>query len=90
MRSTLDRKESRTPCLRGSTIDRGRAVPISLLHVLGVEPILQEDGRRVAYGMYNVGLLSRLLGGSLHVTEQGASIVASRWKFTSLFRKGES
>lgn len=41
-------------------------VPAELLDVLGSAPIVHDDTDRVGYGMYNVGLLTRLLGGSIY------------------------
>jgi len=59
-----------TPCLR-IYYRSSRSVPQDVIEKLGRSPIEQPIGSRVAYGMYNVGLLTRLLGGSLHVSSQG-------------------
>lgn len=60
----------RTPCLR-IHYRSSKSLATPMKDLLGATPIPQDDGRRVAFGMYNVGLLTRLLGGSLHVTERG-------------------
>lgn len=56
---------SSIPCLRIFYRSSRRASD-QILNSLGITPIRQSNGR-VAYGMYNVGLLTRLLGGNLHV-----------------------
>jgi hypothetical protein len=58
------------PCLRVHYRSSNSA-PDDVVRSLGVAPIQQKLGTRTAYGMYNVGLLTRLLGGSLYVTSQG-------------------
>jgi hypothetical protein len=60
----------RIPCVRVH-YRSNQSVPPGLLEKLGRAPIRQDEGKRIGYGMYNVGLLCRLLGGNLHVTEQG-------------------
>jgi hypothetical protein len=42
----------------------------AVIESLGKTPI-QLENKRIAYGMYNVGLLTRLLGGNLHVYDPG-------------------
>lgn len=49
------------------------SVPQEKIRGLGIAPIEQPLQRRVAYGMYTVGLLTRLLGGRLHVSSQGVN-----------------
>ena len=59
----------RTPCLR-IFYRSSRAAPPYVTANLGIAPSQEAKGLRVGYGMYNVGLLTRLLGGSLYVTPQ--------------------
>ncbi|MCA3314265.1 MAG: hypothetical protein ING06_14485 [Roseomonas sp.] len=62
----------RVPCLR-IYYRSSNTAPQSVIENLGRIPIEQPTGERVAYGMYNVGLLTRLLGGTLHVSSQPGS-----------------
>ena len=62
----------RTPCLRIHYRSNQR-IDAQVIAQLGAKPIQKGEGTRVAYGMYNVGLLTRLLGGSLYVTDGGRS-----------------
>ena len=47
-------------------------VAADLINLLGSTPIVRDDTDRVGYGMYNVGLLTRLLGGSLYFSRDDA------------------
>jgi len=61
-----------TPCLRIHYRSSSQ-ISSELLDVLGTAPVLHDDSDRVGYGMYNVGLLTRLLGGSLYVSRDDAT-----------------
>jgi hypothetical protein len=62
-----------TPCLR-IQYRSAKSAPQEVIVSLGLAPIQQIPGHRIAYGMYNVGLLTRLLGGSLYVYESDADL----------------
>jgi hypothetical protein len=57
----------RAGCLR-IMYRSSQSAPADVIKVLGLAPIQVAPDNRVAYGMYNVGLLTRLLGGCLYVT----------------------
>jgi len=61
-----------TPCLR-IHYRASTEITADVVDLLGAAPILHDDSDRVGYGMYNVGLLTRLLGGSLYVSRDQAS-----------------
>lgn len=60
----------KTRCLR-IQYRSTQSASAEVIKVLCVAPIQLAPDKRIAYGMYNVGLLTRLLGGSLYVTSRG-------------------